>query len=169
MAGYRGSMRDYLIRAFADNRSWDRIFREVVLADDNDANSKGAGEFVKQRIKDLDRLTNDVSVTFFGVNVSCAQCHDHPKVPDWKQDHFFGMKSFFNRTFDTVGFLAEREYGTVKFKTTAGQDRQAKLMFLTGKVIDDPTGKEPSSDEQKKERERLEEFKKKKQAPPPPK
>ena len=31
------------------------------------------------------------------------------------------MKSFFARTFDNGGFLAEREYGPVKFKPTKGR------------------------------------------------
>ena len=35
-----------------------------------------------------------------------------------KQDHYYGMKSFFSRTFDNGGLAAEREYGFVKFKTT---------------------------------------------------
>jgi hypothetical protein len=168
MAGNRGSLREYLTRAVGENRPWDDIFRDLVLAGDGDK-MKGAGEFLKARVTDLDKLTNDVSTTFFGVNISCARCHDHPRVPDWKQDHFFGLKSFFNRTFDNGGFLAEREYGIVKFKTTAGQDKQARLMFLTGKVIDDPSPGEPSSEEQKKEKERLDTFKKNKTPPPPPK
>jgi hypothetical protein len=168
MGGNRGTLRDYLTRAVGENRPWDAIFRDLVLADDSDK-TKGAGEFLKVRVADLDKLTNDVSTTFFGVNISCARCHDHPRVPDWKQDHFFGMKSFFNRTFDNGGFLAEREYGVVKFKTTAGQDKQAKLMFLTGKMIDDLSPGEPSSEEQRKEKERLDTFKKNKTPPPPPK
>src|SRR5262249_7495570 len=168
MGGNRGSLREYLTRAVGENRPWDDIFRDLVLGGDGDK-VKGAGEFLKARVTDLDKLTNDVSTTFFGVNISCARCHDHPRVPDWKQDHFFGMKSFFNRTFDNGGFLAEREYGVVKFKTTAGQDKQAKLMFLTGKVIDDPSPGEPSNEEQKKEKERLDTFKKNKTPPPPPK
>jgi hypothetical protein len=168
MAGNRGSLRDYLTRAVGENRPWDEIFRDLVLADEGDK-TKGAGEFLKARVADLDKLTNDVSTTFFGVNISCARCHDHPRVPDWKQDHFFGMKSFFNRSFDNGGFLAEREYGVVRFKTTAGQDKQARLMFLTGKVVDDPSPGEPSNEEQKKEKERLDNFKKSKTPPPPPK
>src|SRR5438876_884101 len=82
-------------------------------ADESDPKTKGSSEFIKARVSDIDRLTNDVSVLFFGVNVSCAQCHDHPLVNAWKQDHFYGMKSFFARTFDNGGFLAEREFGPV--------------------------------------------------------
>jgi hypothetical protein len=138
MAGTRGSVRDYLTRAFGENRSWDRIFREVLLPDEKDPARKGASDFLRQRLKDPDKLTAEVSIAFFGVNISCARCHDHPLVLDWKQDHFFGMKSFFNRTVESGGAVAERDNGVVKFKTVAGQERLARMMFLTGAVVDDP-------------------------------
>ena len=165
----RSSLREYLLTAIADNRPWDQIFRELLLADERDPKRKGASEFVKQRLRDPDKLTIEVSTLFFGVNISCAKCHDHPKVLDWKQDHFYGMKSFFDRTFDNGGFVAEREYGLVKFMTTSGKERPAKLMFLTGTVIDAPGMREPSNAEQKREKEQFESFKKQKTAPPPPK
>jgi hypothetical protein len=168
MFGTRASMRDYLIKAVAENRPWDQIYREVLLPNETDPNQKGASEFIRQRVKDLDQLVTDVGTTFFGVNISCAKCHDHPRVSDWKQDHFYGMKSFFNRTFDNGGFLAEREYGLIKFKTTGGEERRARLMFLTGKVVDDPGMKEPSTEEEKKEKERFDSAKKSKTPPPPP-
>ena len=81
-------------KAVGENRPWDRIFRELMLPDQTDKVQKVAAEYLRQRVKDLDRLTADVSSTFFGVNISCAQCHDHPLVHDWKQDHFYGMKAF---------------------------------------------------------------------------
>ena len=94
MAGSKGSLRDYLVKAVGENRPWDRIFRELMLPDQTDKVQKVAAEYLRQRVKDLDRLTAEVSSTFFGVNISCAQCHDHPLVRDWKQDHFYGMKAF---------------------------------------------------------------------------
>jgi hypothetical protein len=169
MYGTRGTVREYLLRALAENRPWDQIFRDVLLPDEKDPKKKGAGEFVRLRINDLDKLTTDVSTTFFGVNVSCAKCHDHPLVQDWKQDHFYGMKSFLSRTYDAGGAVGEREVGLVKFKTTKGEERQAKLMFLTGKAIDDASVREPTNDEQKLEKQRLDEAKRNKTPPPPPK
>ena len=165
--GGAGGLREYLVKAVGENRPWDQVFRELLIANETDK-TKGSSEFVKSRVSDIDRLTNDVSVLFFGVNVSCAQCHDHPLVSDWKQDHFFGMKSFFARTFDNGGFLAEREFGPVKFKPTKGPERQAKMMFLTGAAVDAPGMKDPSKDEEKKEREKFELAKKEKKAPAPP-
>jgi hypothetical protein len=102
------------------------------------------------------------------VNVSCAQCHDHPLVNDWKQDHFYGMKSFFARTLDNGGFLAERGSGVVKFKPNKGTvEKTAPMMFLTGARVEGSM-KEPSKDEEKKERELFEKLKKEKKAPPAP-
>ncbi len=173
MAGGTASLRDYLVRAAGENRPWDRIFRELMLPDQTDKDQKVAAEYLRQGVKDLDRLTADVSSTFFGVNISCAQCHDHPLVRDWKQDHFYGMKSFLSRTFvngrENAGFLGEHAYGTIRFKTTEDVERQARLMFLTGRKVDDPGANEPTKEEQKKEKEGLERSKKDKVPPPPPK
>lgn len=169
MAGNNGSLTEYLRGALQDNRPWDAMFRDMLLGDDSDPKQKGAIQFVKARVGDLDKLANEASVAFFGVNVSCAKCHDHPLVSSWTQEHFFGMKSFFSRTFDNGDFLGEYDYGIVEYKTTEGESRTAKLMFLTGTVVDEPEAKEPSDKEKKDEKKRLEELKKKKQAPPSPK
>lgn len=163
----------YLQAALAEGKGWDAMFRDLMLPPDGQAadKKKATGtpaDFLRSRVQDLDRLTNDVSVAFFGVNVSCAQCHDHPLVQDWKQDHFYGLKSFFSRTFDAGGFLAERDAGLVKFKPTKGPERQAKLMFLTSATVNTDTVRELSKDEQKKEKEAIEKAKAAKAAPPKP-
>jgi len=163
--GNNGPLLGYFQKALADNRSWDRIFRELMLPDEKDAKTKGSSEFLKSRVKDLNRLTIDVSTMFFGVNVSCAQCHDHPHVPDWKQDNFYGMKSFFARTFEANGKLAERDTGGIKFIPNKGKEKLARVMFLTGKVVDVPGLEAPAKD--KKEKRKKQDPKAKE--PPPPK
>jgi hypothetical protein len=172
MAGNKGSLREYLTRAVGANLAWDQVFRELMLPDQTDKAKKAAAEYLRGRVKDVDRLTAEVSSTFFGVNISCAQCHDHPLVLDWKQDHFYGMKAFLDRTFVTGngnnGFVAERGSGTVKFKTTEGVERLARMMFLTGRKVDDPKAKDLSADAQKQEKERLQKAKSAKTPPPPP-
>ena len=162
--GFRG----YLDKAFADNRSWDKVFEEIILAKADTDAVKGAEKFYRNRIGDLDRLTNDVSVNFFGVNVSCAQCHDHPEVPSWKQDHYYGMKSFFNRTFENGNHIGEREYGLVSFKTTTGVEKKARLMFLSGAAIDEPVVKEPDQKTKEAQKKKHEQLKKENKPVPAP-
>ena len=83
------------------------------------------------------------------------------------------MKSFLSRTFvngnGNEGFLGEHGYGTIRFKTTEDVEKQARMMFLTGRRVEEPDAKEPSKDEQKKEKEELDRAKKAKVPPPPPK
>jgi hypothetical protein len=158
-----------LNRAVREEYPWDQVFRELIRGDESDPVRKGSSEFLKTRAKDSDRLTSDVSSIFLGVNISCARCHDHPKVKDWKQEHYFGMKSFLDRTFEGDNFVAEREYGSIKFKTTEGEERKARFMFLTGRVIDVPGMDEPSKEAKQEEKQRLEDARKKKVAPAPPK
>ena len=79
--GQGSGFRDYLARAISEDRRWDRIFKEVLAADTANPETKGADAFLRVRAKDLDKLVTDVSVRFFGVNISCAQCHEHPLVP----------------------------------------------------------------------------------------
>src|SRR6202008_3249486 len=131
---------------------------------EDDPKKKGVSSFLRSRVNDLDRLTNEVSVVFFGVNVSCAKCHDHPKVEDWKQDHYYGMKSFLDRTVEVGSFVGEREAGGVKVKTVDGEEKWAKFMFLTGRVVEVAGAEEPSKEARQEEKRRLDEAKKKKVA-----
>jgi hypothetical protein len=146
---------DYLLMSLTENRGWDRIFREIMLPDEKDAKMQGASDFIKSRVKDLNRLAIDTSVMFFGVNVSCAQCHDHPHVQQWTQDQFYGMKSFFVRTVDAGGFLGEKDFGVVKYTPNKGIEKVSPIIFLAGNKIDVPGMKEPTGEEAKNEKARL--------------
>jgi hypothetical protein len=135
---------DYLRNSLAAHRPWDQMFRDMMLGPWDAKERKGADKFLVRRIASLDDLTNDTARVFFGVNISCAKCHDHPHVLDWKQDHYYGMQSFFNRTQGGKGamMVMEKPDGVVQFVTTKGERKTAKLMFLSGKVIDEPATKQ---------------------------
>jgi hypothetical protein len=134
---------EYLRTSLAEHKPWDRMFREVMVGPWDGKERKGADRFLLRRMASLDDLTNDTARVFFGVNISCAKCHDHPHAPDWKQDHYYGMASFFNRTQGGKGamMVMEKPNGDVQFVTTKGERKTAKLMFLSGKVIDEPAAK----------------------------
>jgi hypothetical protein len=153
---YNDEFRNYLLTAVQGRRSWDTIFRELMKAGVADGLEKGAAQFLKSRVRELDDLTNDTAILFFGVNISCAKCHDHPLVTDWKQDHFYGMQAFFQRTYQTrkVSALAERPFGEVKFTTTSGEEKKAAFMFLTGDQVTDRTPEFPA-EERKSLEERI--------------
>lgn len=134
-----GKFRDWLTKAVKENRPWDEMFRQMMVGKEENPDEQPALTFLKQRVQSPDDLTNDVARLFFGVSVNCAKCHDHPLVDDWKQDHYYGFLSFFNRTYKTKkNLLAEKFSGDVKFKTTKGEEKLARMMFITGASFDEP-------------------------------
>ena len=165
--GNDNGYRDYLRDAVRTNRSWDQMFRDMLLGDPSNDKVKSATTFLVKRVKDLDTLTNDVSRLFFGVSINCAKCHDHPLVADWEQRHYYGFQSFFQRTYLTKkNTLAEKYSGRVKFKTTAGEELEAQFMFLTGSVVEEPQV-EKTKEQLKAEDEEVKRQMKDDKAPPP--
>jgi hypothetical protein len=141
--------RAWLLRSIREGRSWQEMFRTIMTGNDDNPDERPALAFLKRRANDIDAMTNDTSRLFFGVSINCAQCHDHPLVGDWLQDHYYGFKSFFARTYVTRSkLLAEKPPLQVKFRTTEGEDKVARLLFLTGTVVEEP--EDNRSDEQKK-------------------
>lgn len=162
-----GNFRKYLLWAAEQNRPWDDMFRDMLIGDEDDDYQNAALQFVRTRIRNVDDLTNATSVSFFGVNVSCAKCHDHPLVEDWKQDHFYGLQSFFSRTYVTKkNAVREKPFGDVRYTTREGVEKQASFMFLTGARIDvaDP---ELSADRKKEIEEAIRKAQREDDAPVP--
>jgi hypothetical protein len=162
------NLRPYLLESLASNKGWDQMFREMINGDTGQSSRQGPTSFVLQRVSDLDKLTNAASAIFFGINISCAKCHDHPLVSEWTQAHFFGMKSFFSRSFGNGDFLGERAYGAIQFKTTSGETEDAQMMFLDGMAIGEPEWKAPDSKQREAEKKQLEQLKKDKKPVPAP-
>jgi hypothetical protein len=136
---------EYLRAAVAAHKPWDQMFREMMLGPWDKQELKPANRFLARRANNLDDLTTDIARVFFGVNISCAKCHDHPLVLDWKQDHYYGMASFLNRTYEgSKGKgarnteVTEKPASPVQFVTTKGERRTAKPMFLSGRIVEEP-------------------------------
>jgi hypothetical protein len=102
--------RDYVIRAFNDDLPYDRFIRQQIAGDelepDNpdaviatgfnrlypDENNSAALDQRRQEI--LDDLTDVTGLTFLGLTVGCARCHDHKYDPTTQAD-YFRLQSFF--------------------------------------------------------------------------
>ncbi|OAI51367.1 hypothetical protein AYO44_00735 [Planctomycetaceae bacterium SCGC AG-212-F19] len=112
---------EYLRSSFAANKPWDQLVREIVSADGADAALRPAAKFYLDRLGEPHLLTRDVSRLFLGMNLQCAQCHDHPLIPHYKQDDYYGLFAFLNRSFvftdpkTKQSVFAEKAEGDVTF------------------------------------------------------
>ena len=80
--------------AVADNHGWDRLARNILTANGSTL-SQGGGAYFVQR-KDVSDLTESTAVTFLGMSITCARCHNHP-LEKWTQDQYWQLANLFSR------------------------------------------------------------------------
>jgi hypothetical protein len=104
--------RDYVIKAFAEDRPYDQFVREQLAGDEIDPASqelrtaagfqrlgalrKNAGnqEVASSRNEVLTEMTNIVGAAFLGVTLGCARCHDH-KFDPIRHTDYYRMQAIF--------------------------------------------------------------------------
>jgi hypothetical protein len=118
---------NWLYQACLDNRPWDQIVRELLTADGADPAHRPPAKFALEREADPNLLTRDVGRMFFGRDVQCAQCHDHPIVKDFEQREYYGLLSFFQRT-----ELFKDAKGVFMLAEKADGDAVYQSVFKTG-------------------------------------
>lgn len=111
------------------NKPWDQLVREILSPDADNEQTRGSALWFTKRLEnygqnpvDLPGLVRDVGRHFLGVDVQCAQCHDHLFVDDYKQEHYAGLFAF-------VGHATIRS--DLKFPAVALQPLEKKIDFMS--------------------------------------
>jgi Protein of unknown function (DUF1549)/Protein of unknown function (DUF1553) len=87
------ALADWLAKQFQANKPWDEICSAMITATGrNDENSAVA--FPMAYEAQPVEMAGEVSRIFLGVQIQCAQCHDH-KTDAWKQRQFHEFAAFF--------------------------------------------------------------------------
>lgn len=129
----RENWQEYLRTSFTANKPWDELVREILSADGVDAKNRAAAKFYLEREAEPNTLTRDITRLFLGMNLHCAQCHDHPLVDDYKQDHYQGVYAFLNRTSlytdkaTRQSVLQEKAEGEVSFQSVFDPQKVTKM------------------------------------------
>ncbi len=99
----------FLLDAFAKNRPWDEVAREIL------SGKGGASFWLTKRLEnygqnpvDHHALARDVGRLFLGKDLRCAQCHDHLFIDDYKQADFQGLFAFVQHAHLNGGALGEK-------------------------------------------------------------
>ncbi len=78
----------------AANKPWDKMAREVVTASGNTLENGAANYYVMH--KERTELTENFSMAFLGMSITCARCHNHP-LEKWTQRQYYQMANLFAR------------------------------------------------------------------------
>lgn len=84
----------YLLDSVRANKPWNKLAQEILSADGVDEKTRAAVRFYLDRGAEPNLLTRDIGRIFFGKDLQCAQCHDHPLVDDYLQSDYQGMLAF---------------------------------------------------------------------------
>jgi len=94
-AGSMASIEPYLIESFNQNKPWSHITTEFVTATGN-GTENGACALIIVQQGQPEEIVGEVSRIFLGVQIQCAQCHDHP-TDRWTREQFHQLAAFFPR------------------------------------------------------------------------
>lgn len=101
----------WLADSFNENRSWDKMVHDLLLSSGTVEENAAAMFYVANR--DMNRLVPSrvVGATgnlFMGIQLQCAECHNHMYIREWKQTDFWGVAAFFNNTRATGGRMGQQ-------------------------------------------------------------
>ena len=132
----------YLENAFASNRPWDQIVAELIRARSGEPGTEGAVQFVHERNGNHQALAEAVAPIAYGVQMGCAQCHNHPIASELEQRHYWGLVAAFNRSknVDTdigPGVAESAIGGFVNFANLKKESQPALLAFPYGPAVEE--------------------------------
>ena len=78
-----------------DNAPWNRVAEEFITAT-GDVRENGATAIIMAQEGRTEETTAEVARIFLGMQIQCAQCHDHP-YDRWKREQFHELAAFFPR------------------------------------------------------------------------
>lgn len=110
------SLGRYLTRVINNGRPWDKIARDFVTAEGNIRKQGDTSLIFLQQGKAAESAS-EISRIFLGIQISCAQCHDHP-TDQWTREQFHEFAAFFPR----IRVRAQKNGGMRTFNVV-GQDR----------------------------------------------
>lgn len=85
----------WLVEQFDKGRSWGEITRDLITAT-GPISENGATGLIFAHTGDPQELTAEISRIFLGIQMSCANCHDHP-TDSWKREQFHQLAAYLPR------------------------------------------------------------------------
>jgi len=84
------------------NKPYHQVVTEMLTATGNVGQNPASGFLLRDTGMEFDAFANFGQV-MIGIDISCAQCHDHP-FDEWTQGDFYEMAAFFGNTQRSLGY-----------------------------------------------------------------
>jgi hypothetical protein len=84
----------WLTEGFNKNRPWNEMVHDLLTVTGKPEDNGSVVFYLANATPD--KITDQTTRLFLGVQLQCAQCHDHP-FTTWKQEEYWGMAAFFTK------------------------------------------------------------------------
>jgi hypothetical protein len=121
-----------------ENRGWDKIVTSLITAS-GPINEHGETALIFAHAGQADDIAAETSRIFLGIQIQCANCHDHPN-DKWKRQQFHQLAAFFPRV--TVrrmkGSTDPREFEVASYEDPAAGKGKGKGKGKGGDYLEHP-------------------------------
>jgi len=107
-------LHEYLVAKLNANAPWSEVATDFITALGN-VQEKGETALIVAQEGRPEETVAEISRIFLGINIQCAQCHDHPS-DRWKREQFHELAAFFPRV------AARPEMGDVRSLVVTAND-----------------------------------------------
>ncbi len=123
---------DWMTEALKQNRSWDKIATDLLTAT-GEVRENGKTALFFAHEGDANEVAGEVSRIFMGIQIQCANCHNHP-WDRWKREQFHEIAAFFPRvtvrrtdpnnlgSWEVVSFNARTDRSNIRENMLANAD-----------------------------------------------
>lgn len=109
---YRNALAKWLAEELNENTPWNMIVAELVAHEGGGPKMGFVMSNIDNNQPQPNKLAGSTARLFLGVQLQCAECHNHP-FTSWKQSDFWGVAAFYSR---------------VKFQQAKGKEQPAGVI-----------------------------------------
>jgi hypothetical protein len=132
--------RAWLQEFFQQKKPYNELVHSLLAADGTDEKQRAASAFFLEREVEPNLMTREIGRMFLGIDLQCAQCHDHPLIDDYHQTDYFGTFGFVNQLTlfrpdaKKPALIGEQVRGQSEFKSVFTEREAVTSPRLPGEV-----------------------------------
>jgi Protein of unknown function (DUF1549)/Protein of unknown function (DUF1553) len=127
----KAPLHEWLAGDFNKNTHWDAMAFELLTAT-GDPEKNGATVYAMSN-RGVDKMTDSAGKLFLGVQIQCAQCHNHP-FTHWKQTEYWGLAQFFYKV-NVSNPRAAKDGGTISVSEEGRVNRKINPLPESSKDV----------------------------------
>jgi len=124
---------EWLEKEFNQNTPWNKLVNDLLTSTGTQDKNGAVTFFIANPT--ADKMTDEVCKLFLGVQLQCAQCHNHP-FTGWKQTEYWAMAAFFTKVSMNGNVKNAAKKGiTLEISESGGRGKGKQKLPESAKIV----------------------------------